>query len=764
MIGIGTQVGQYEVVEKIGEGGMGVIYRAWDKKLLRNVAFKVLPRDTFVEERHRKRFLREARLGSALEHPGVVTVFDFITHEGCDVLVMEYVQGKSLRDLLKNGPLPWQRVARYGLGIGAAVQAAHERGIIHRDLKPENILVTPDGRLKVLDFGISSLSRGSEQIKRLTTLPSSEDLDRPLPGTLLYMSPEQTLGEPIDPRSDLFTFGVLLYEMLSGKQPFFGDTALAYLHRLHYADVEPIDQLCPGVPSVLVELVSACLQRQRKDRPPDMSAVLSRLNDLQAPEADALAPLSRTPSPRRIRAPFGLTDFPRWKKLAGLTLGLLLLTSGGLFWHQERSSVGVDETFASSPTASPSTSSTSTASPLERDRDPISTFELYRQAWSDLRRFDRPGRLDRAIEGFERVVASGEMRAAAQAGLARAYWRRYRWKSFDPHWLERATAVAERAVELNGDLAEARISLGLVELEKGHHAAAEEQLQHALRLDPENSEAHFALARMHITLGDDEAAQKAFKASFAAGKNDRELHDLWGSLHYRRGRYPEAALAFEKSIEHAPDSTVGYRNLAAVFFKLERFGESAAELQKALAIEPSPDLYANLGTLYYYQGLYAESAEALEKALHLPGGTHRYINWGNFADACRQVPGREDEAKDAYLRALQMLDEILRDGGALNAAQRSRRSLYRARSGDTEGALADLNGLEDADWEQPDILYRAAVVQELSNHRELALNTLARALEAGYPLGEVRRDPDFIALRDDVSFHRLLIARQKEAR
>lgn len=753
---IGIRVGQYEVVEKIGQGGMGVVYRAWDKKLRRSVALKVLSTEAEIDDTKRRRFLREARVGSAVVHPGIVTVHDFVSHAGRDIIVMEYVPGVSLRSILEQGALPWRKAVEYGLAIASAVGAAHESGIIHRDLKPANILVTPGGWLKVFDFGISSFAPKSELLEGLSTDTLEEAPSSPLSGTLLYMSPEQTLGEGLDHRSDIFSLGIILYEMLCGWRPFQAESSTTYLYQLHYVMPNGVVEIRPEVPRSLSDLIGECLQVDRQSRPASMDDIVSRLSKLQAsyadaepnaePDAESDADTEESPE---AQATSGVRTSPRLR-FGLLTFALLLLGSWAIL-----STVNRDDVDNATGVGS------AASGELEAEAQGQTTLEHYRQAWADLRRFDSPGNLASAIEGFERVVASGEMLAAGYAGLARAYWRRYRWQSFDAHWLERATEAAKRAVQLNEDLAEAQISLGLVELENGHLDVAEVALRQALQLDPGNAEGSYAEARLAMIRGDDGAAQEAFRRSLAAGKDDRELHDLWGTLHYRYGRFEEAVESFHRSIERAPDSTVGYRNLAAAYFKLDRLGEAAAELQKALALEPSTDLFANLGTLYFFQGLFAESADAFGKALELPGGSNRHNSWGNFADACRQVPGRQAEAKNAYSRAIQLLDAKVSDGGALTNDERSLRNLYLARRGDHDLALAGLELQRSDDGENPEILFRSAVVRELAGQRDQALDVLSRALRAGYSRSEVQREPDLLALREDLRYHLIFVELEK---
>ena len=215
----GTRLGPYEILEPLGAGGMGEVYRAHDTKLDRDVALKVLPEGALNKDDARKRFLREANALSRLSHPHVATLFDFDTAAGTDFLVMELVRGPSLRDELEEkGALPERDVVRLGAQLARGLQAAHEQGIVHRDLKPGNLQLTPDGLLKILDFGLARLVP-RETAPGEETAPTQTAVGK-VAGTLLYMSPEQLRGRGVDARTDLYAAGAVLYEMATGRRLF----------------------------------------------------------------------------------------------------------------------------------------------------------------------------------------------------------------------------------------------------------------------------------------------------------------------------------------------------------------------------------------------------------------------------------------------------------------------------------------------------------------------------------------------------------------
>src|SRR5215831_1412838 len=222
----GSRLGPYEIVAPIGAGGMGEVYRAKDPRLGRDVAIKVLPLSFSADADRLRRFEQEARAAGILNHPNITAVYDIGSHDGAPYVVQELLEGETLRSVLAGGRLSQRKTIDYGLQIAHGLAAAHGKGIVHRDLKPENLFVTSDGRVKILDFGLAKLSH-PEEGSQVTNIPTATAGTEPgvVMGTLGYMSPEQIKGKPADARSDIFALGAILYEMLSGRRAFHGDSA-----------------------------------------------------------------------------------------------------------------------------------------------------------------------------------------------------------------------------------------------------------------------------------------------------------------------------------------------------------------------------------------------------------------------------------------------------------------------------------------------------------------------------------------------------------
>lgn len=297
---IGQRLGHYRILEKVGAGGMGVVYRARDEQLERDVALKLLPPGTLSDESARRNFRKEALVLARLNHPNIETVHEFGSQDGTDFLVLEYVPGQTLAQMLVGGPLPEKEVIAVGMQIVAALEEAHERGIIHRDLKPANVALTSRGHAKVLDFGLAKLLRPREEV---TTQHLSESGG--VPGTLPYLSPEQLRGDPVDARSDIHAIGAVLYEMVTGQRAFNGESFSQVSEAIVHRPPVPPRTLNPGISVELDRIICKCLDKEPDHRYQSAKELLADLRRLTASSAQNAVPESSRSTVRRRKKVFG---------------------------------------------------------------------------------------------------------------------------------------------------------------------------------------------------------------------------------------------------------------------------------------------------------------------------------------------------------------------------------------------------------------------------------------------------------------------------
>lgn len=721
---------------------MGEVFLAFDRRLGRHVAIKRL-RSHLDSASARERLRREARAAARLSHSAIVQVFDLIETDQGDWIVMELVDGPRLADLTASGPLPLSQVLAVGRQIAEGLAAAHAQGLIHRDLKAENVLISRSGQpaAKILDFGLVwEMDSSEESLTRTGAVL----------GTLRTVAPEQARGHAVGPRADLFSFGVLLYEMVTGRSPFQGATAAETLHRIV---AEPPPPLPPAVPGGLVNLISQLLQKAPELRPASAGEVAQRLGRLAAELADTVVD-SGVGTATELTAVMPAVARDSWSlwtrrqhpaRLAvGAVLGVVLLAGAALawrFWDDSREPAPVLRSDAALPFPA-------TAKPLSR----AEAKALEKEAWAALDRYDLPGKVDQAVALFQRLIENDLGSAEAHAGLARAYWLKLGDEGGDEMWLDQALAVARHAVELDGKLPAARVSLGFVLLKAGRHDEARTAFEQARALDPRNADAYRGLAEIHQALDQPDQAEADFRRAIELRPTDRALHDLLGTLYFRGGRMKEAEAEYRRSIELAPDGIYGLRNLAGALIADDRLPEATELLKRALQVRPTPTLYSNLGTVYFYQGLYPEAAAAYQKALASPSGANRHTLWGNLGDAWRQIPHRRDEAPEAFRHAVRMLEpEVGREPG--DARLRSQLALYLAKASQEEEARREIARVKTTEGRS---LFRLAIACEVLGDREQALGFLQQAFQQGFPPAEAGREPDLLALRADTRYQRLL--------
>ena len=332
---IGTRIKHYEVESQLGKGGMGVVYRAYDTRLNRPVALKVLKSELVSDPDRRQRLVREARAAAAITHPAIAQIYDVDEENGTIFIAMEFVEGRTLRALITDKELDLQSAIEIAIQVSDGLAKAHDKGIVHRDIKSDNIMLTPDGHGKLLDFGLAKLLDPSVgEGERITDQALVETVAQTqfgvVMGTIAYMSPEQARGRRVDQTSDVFSMGVVVYEMVTGELPFKGGSPVDTMHAIAFEEVQPVTEIRKYLPPELHRIVSRCLRKQPKDRYPDARALA---DDLRRLKQDLDSGVQRSlPVEEHVRRrldwlrhaiPTGTT----WQK--GLTAAIVILVLGG---------------------------------------------------------------------------------------------------------------------------------------------------------------------------------------------------------------------------------------------------------------------------------------------------------------------------------------------------------------------------------------------------------------------------------------------------
>ncbi|MGA8808875.1 MAG: serine/threonine-protein kinase, partial [Thermoanaerobaculia bacterium] len=291
-ISSGTKLGSFVIVSRIGAGGMGEVWRAKDAKIGRDVAIKVLPASLVADADRLQRFEQEARAAGTLNHPNLVTIYELGTHDGAPFIAMELLEGETLRDKLDRGAIPARKSIDYAVQIANGLAAAHEKGIVHRDLKPENIFTMPDGRIKILDFGLAKLTAPADAPDDATAKRGTA------PGTVMgtagYMSPEQVLALEVDHRSDIFSFGAILYEMLSGHRAFRRDSSVETMNAILKEDPPELSVSGAQVSPAIDRIIRRCLEKNRTERIQNARDLAFALDGLSGTSATQSHPAGAT--------------------------------------------------------------------------------------------------------------------------------------------------------------------------------------------------------------------------------------------------------------------------------------------------------------------------------------------------------------------------------------------------------------------------------------------------------------------------------------
>jgi eukaryotic-like serine/threonine-protein kinase len=628
---VGTTISHYEVLSHLATGGMGVVYKAKDIRLDRIVALKFLPEHFADDSQALSRFDREVRSASALNHPNICTIYEVAEHEGRPFMAMEYLDGQTLKDLISGQPLGIEQVLQFGIEIADGLEAAHAEGIIHRDIKPANIFVTRKGRAKILDFGVAKRPRK----QKAAALASAEEQSRPsanaVPleeqhpdpnltspgaaiGTASYMSPEQARGEDLDARTDLFSLGLVLYEMATGQQAFSGSSTAIVFRSLLARQPTPLLQMSPALPRGLERIISKALEKDRAVRYQSATEILVDLRDLKTHEID-----------KQKRRP-GLV-------LAAVTVFVVLLAAIGTFVYREKAS-----------------------SPLLTEKDNLLLADFTNTTgdpvWDDT--LKQWLRVELEQSPYLNIMSDEDvMKLLRYAGRSPG-------ERVTP---ELARNLCQRAVSkavLLGSISSvgARYAIGVKAVNCENNQPLAEEQREAKNRDEVLSKLHDAGVNMRNKLGESLASIRKYEAPMAGATTPslEALHAYSAALRAQHTRGDDDAVPLLKqAVTLDPDFAMAHAILGTVYSNLDDTAMAADETRKAYALR---DRVTERENFYLDSSYYALATGELEKEIDI------YERW-KLAYPRDPVPyyklaycegflGQYDKAAQEYREALKL--------------------------------------------------------------------------------------------------------------
>jgi eukaryotic-like serine/threonine-protein kinase len=752
---IGQTLGRYHIVERLGEGGMGVVFRANDPRLERDVALKVLKQDALHDEDSKRRFRLEACALSQLLHPNIATLFDFDSDRGVDFLVLEFVPGESLAHTLRNGPLPETRARAIALDVSEGLQSAHEKGIVHRDLKPGNIIITPRGRAKVLDFGLARV------MPEGASLTQSSSISGPgaLVGTVPYMSPEQVRDGRADASSDLYALGALLFEMTTGRRPFGADDVLSLLYQIAHEPAPLLRVVRPGLSAELEAVVARCLEKEPLRRFSDAGALLRALRG--------------EPSDDGRRLPTGIAAS------AGATVGS---SPGGsiqslvVLPFENRSGDPAQEFFADGMTDALIADLAQIAALRVISRTSAMRFKGTHPPLSELA---RELRVDGVVEGSALRVGDRVRITVQLVDVAsdRSLWAKsYERGLTDILGLQSEVAHAiadEIRIQVTPDERARLRSKGAVN--PAAHVAylqgsflwnrftgdsvkeAIRRFEEALASDPNYAAAYAGLADSYIMLANHHIlppregyslGRKAAERGLSLDESLAELHTSLGWIHRLFDwDWPAAERECLRAIQINPGYAFGRSRYALLLSGMGRHEEAIAEAQRAYELDPLNLLiYTVVGDTLFYARRFERSLTPYRKCLELDpnfGAAHT-----DLARSLEHV-GRAEEAIKEFVRGTTGPDGLPRPSSGL--------AILYARAGRLDDARATLEAVQELSQKQFVSPYGIASYYAVIGDNDRALDWLEKAYsERDGTLVWLKVHPRLDGLRGEPRFRDLL--------
>ena len=658
----GTRLGNYEVQSLLGSGGMGEVYRARDLRLRREVAIKVLPAFVSSDPERLRRFEQEALATAALNHPNILAVYQLGSHEGTPYLVTELLEGETLRQKIRHGKIAVSRAVDYAIQIARGLAAAHEKGIVHRDLKPENIFVTKDGRIKILDFGLAKLTQAPQSSQHSSPTLGSETEPGMVMGTAGYMAPEQVRAESVDHRADVFAFGAVLYEMLTGQRAFQKPTAVETMTAILKEESAPMSQLMPQISLALQRVVQRCLQKNREQRfqsASDLAFALESLSDFPAPSAN-VGRIDQTSRKPRLTL-IGLA-------IAGLAIvALVTLTS---YWYFRQT--GVYDAPATKLTEKDTIVLAdfvnSTGDPIFDDtlkqalstalrQSPLLNVLSENQVGATLQLMSRPKNAPLTPEVSREVCLRANSKAWIRGSISSIGTeyviglKAVNCQNGDTLAQNQVTAASKEKVldalgmaagrlraELGESLANVQkfdaplsqastasldalkaYSIGTKALHEKGTDAALPFFQHAVELDPDFASAYDALGKMYFNLREYNRAKEFMTKAYALREHasERERFDIEsGYCSFVTGNLEDAVRVFKEWLTSYPGDETALGNLGLAYGSLGDYDEAASVTIESLQRSPNDSIgYLNAAAYQMALDRVPEARKTIQQAL-----------------------------------------------------------------------------------------------------------------------------------------------------
>ncbi len=814
---IGKVISHYRILEKRGEGGMGVVYKAEDIRLKRTVALKFLAKHLTAETEAKKRFIQEAQTASAVNHSNIATIYEIDEIQDACFICMEFIEGKSLKQIIREKHLSLREFFKIAIPIAEGLDAAHKKGIIHRDVKSDNIMITNDGVVKITDFGLATL-------KDVTSLTVSGTVL----GTLEYISPEQVQGLPVDHRSDIFSLGIVMYEMITGKIPFKGDYQAALIYSILTETPQPLADYKAGISDELQKIIDRALQKESQARYQHTDELLGDLKRLQKDEnlwyQKKIKKEPKLEEPKRPSLAVMYLENMSGKKeddyfVAGMTEDIItdLCSIGGIkvlsrsdvlpfrgkpvnireigkklsvdyvlegsvrkageklrinaqlvktadgfhVWaqrfDQELKNIFDLQAEVARKIAQSLKVKLSPSELVQIEKKPtfsIQAYDYYLQGRDYYWKLEKDD-IDFAIKMYEKSLKLDPDYALAYAGLADVYVYKYEaYYDRRVSVLDEAQRTSQKALSIDPKLPEAHRSLGRVYMFKKMTEDAIEEFKKAIELRPNFYEAYRALGWLYEELRNYDEAIKWAQKALEIRPTDKEAFLLLGITYYDQQLYDLALETFTKALDVAPDYSTAFYYIGSTFLKLGKFVLALERYQKCIDTGGDPNVFLDVGWIYLLKKDYQNSLNYFQKSIDL--GHFDFLAF-YFLGLVHQLTNNLNKAEKCYKKAIQLCSEQLKNDPD-NPYLHSTRGLAYLAVGEEDKAEKEVKISKKLAPENGAILYDLARFYALRKDEKRAIKFLKQALKLHLSPSkfEVRLDQHFRNLQKSSSFVELM--------